>query len=332
MKSEIRIASGKRPALKLVNTTSTDREKWLITNGFVVGSQDAAAAVGRDPSKSRLALWMEKTGRAASVSPGNTKGEMVPRFWKSILEPIVVAQYTKRSGNKVKKVNRVLQPPDPDLQWMTARQDREVSGSDKIRILMSLSVGLAEAGLWKEGPPEYIRLEAMHLLAVSGEHAVDLAVLIGGEKLEIHRIERDEELVAALIQLESEFWHCVVSDTPPPADGSDSSSQALQHLYPVTRPRCIDLRQNPNLNMAYVELKALKQTILKHRKREALLTQQLQLAIGSASRALLAGGEISWTCSGDTTVLDVDQLIADRPNLKARYSRLKKGDRTFTIN
>ncbi|MBL4835564.1 MAG: hypothetical protein JKY26_16480 [Pseudomonas sp.] len=107
--------------------------------------------------------------------------------------------------------------------------------------------------------------------------------------------------------------------------------EALHHLYPVAKPRTVDLGRNPTLNMAYVELKALKQTILKHQKREALLTQQLQDAMGTASRAIFAGGEITWIQSRDTAVLDIDQLLKDKPHLKARYTRMEEGDREFLI-
>lgn len=35
-----------------------------------------------------------------------------PMFWGTLLEPIVAAYYTKRTGNKVRRVNAVLQHPE----------------------------------------------------------------------------------------------------------------------------------------------------------------------------------------------------------------------------
>ena len=49
-----------RPAFKLVNTTSLDRDQWLEVRKGGIGSSDAAAAVGLNPYKSQLQLWMEK--------------------------------------------------------------------------------------------------------------------------------------------------------------------------------------------------------------------------------------------------------------------------------
>lgn len=54
--------------------------------------------------------------------------------------------------------------------------------------------------------PEYVQLQVMHQLAVTGKQAADVAVLLGGQHLEIHRIERDESMIARLIDLERLFW------------------------------------------------------------------------------------------------------------------------------
>mgnify|MGYP000585458190 CR=1 FL=1 len=61
--------------------------------------------------------------------------------------------------------------------------------------------------------------------------AADVAVLIAGQDLQIHRVHRDEELIAKLIELEAQFWWHVENNIPPPADGSDSAAQALQILF-----------------------------------------------------------------------------------------------------
>jgi len=203
MKSEVDIVLGAHPALRLVNTPRMDRKEWLITKNLQIGHQRAAPAVGRNPSRSVLALWLEKTGRSAAASPDGQTSESTP-------------------------------------------------------------------ALLDNHPGAHFGCPAHH-------------------------------------------------------------KEALHHLYPAAKPRTVDLGKYPILNIAYVELKALKQTILKHQKREALLTQLLQQAMGTASRAIFAGGEIIWIQSGDTAALDIDQLLKDKPHLKARYTRLEEGDRTFLI-
>ena len=322
----------KGTALRLVSTTNLDREQWLTVRKGGIGSSDAAAAVGLNPYKSQLALWLEKTGRDAAMPQVDANDDSTPVFWGTILEPIVATQYTKRTGLKVRKVNAVLQHSDPDLRWMMANLDREVVGSAEVQILECKTAGINGARLWKDGVPEYVQLQVMHQLAVTGKQAADVAVLIGGQDLEIHRIERDEKMIANLIELERRFWQYVVDDSPPPADGSDSADQALRCLYPQDNGRTLDLSGNPALSVAYVELKALKQTISKQQQREAELKQLLQQAMGDVSRATFAGGQITWKRSKDSTVLDTDSLLKDNPDLKARYSKVKEGSRRFLIS
>ncbi|KWV72395.1 MULTISPECIES: YqaJ viral recombinase family protein [Pseudomonas] len=320
-----------RPALRLVGTKQLPREDWLAVRKQGIGSSDAAAAVGLNPYKSLLELWLEKTGRDTSLPKLNPNDEESPAYWGNILEPIVAAHYSQRSGNRVRRVNAVLQHPDPKLTWMLANIDREVIGADDVQILECKTAGINGARLWKEGVPEYVQLQVMHQLAVTGKQAADVAVLLGGQHLEIHRIERDESMIARLIDLERLFWDYVVSDTPPPADGTDSAEAALRCLYPEDNGQIMDFSQHPELATTYRELKAVRKSINQQEAREAQLKQVLQQAMGIATRAEFTEGYISWKKSKDSTVLDVEQMLKDKPYLQIRYSKLREGSRRFLI-
>src|SRR5437868_10477255 len=100
-----------KPALRLINTKEISRDEWLNVRRGGIGSSDAAAAVGLNPYKSQLELWMEKTGRDADLPKTDPNDEASPMYWGTLLEPIVAAHYTKRTGNKVRRVNAVLQHP-----------------------------------------------------------------------------------------------------------------------------------------------------------------------------------------------------------------------------
>jgi len=68
--------------------------------------------------------------------------EESPSYWGNFLEPIVAAHYTKRTGNRVRKINSVLQHPDPDKAWMLANIDREVIGASDVQILECKTVAI----------------------------------------------------------------------------------------------------------------------------------------------------------------------------------------------
>lgn len=324
-------SSKPRPALRLVGTKELPREDWLAVRKQGIGSSDAAAAVGLNPYKSQLELWLEKTGRDSSLPKLDHNDEESPAYWGNILEPIVATHYTKRSGHRVRRINAVLQHPDPKLPWMLANIDREVIGTDNVQILECKTAGINGARLWKEGVPEYVQLQVMHQLAVTGKQAADVAVLLGGQHLEIHRIERDESMIARLIDLERLFWDYVVSDTPPPADGTASAEAALRCLYPEDNRQTLDFSQHTELASTYLELKAIRQRIAQQETREAQLKQALQQAMGAATRAEFAEGYISWKKSKDSTGLDIEQMLKDKPYLQARYPKIKTGSRRFMI-
>ena len=274
---------------------------------------------------------MEKTGRDTALPKLDPQDEESPAYWGNILEPIVATHYTRRSGHRVRRVNAVLQHPDPKLAWMLANIDREVIGAPEVQILECKTAGINGARLWKEGVPEYVQLQVMHQLAVTGKQAADVAVLLGGQHLEIHRIERDESLIARLIDLERLFWDYVVSDTPPPADGSASAEQALRCLYPQDSGQSLDFSQDALLCTTFTELQSLRESIALQEKQEAQLKQMLQQAMGDASRAEFSSGYISWRKAKDSIGLDVAQLLKDKPYLQAKYPLLKPGARRFLV-
>ena len=319
-----------RGVLRLVSTKDLSRDEWLDVRKRGIGSSDSSAAIGLNPYKSQLELWLEKTNRDQHLAKPNPDDDTAPVFWGVVLEPVVASQYQRRSGNKVRKVNAVLQ--HPEIPWMLANIDREVVGSTDVQILECKTAGINGAKLWRDGVPKYVEVQVMHQLAVTGKQAADVAVLLGGQQLEVYRIERDEILIKHLIELERQFWHYVETDTPPPADGSNSAERALRLLYPEDDGEVLDFTEDPVLNETFFNLKQIRHTQAELNQREAELKQALQQAIGTASKAVFADGSISWKKSRDSVSIDTAALLADHPELKSRYQVSKPGSRRFLIS
>ena len=319
-----------RPALKLVKTNELSRDDWLTVRKGGIGSSDAGAAVGLNPYKSPLELWMEKTGRDAGLPKIDPNDETSPMYWGTLLEPIVAAHYTKRTGNKVRRVNAVLQHPNEP--WMRANLDREIVGAPDVQILECKTAGMNGARLWKEGVPEYVQLQVMHQLAVTGKQAADVAVLICGQELQVHRIERDESMIAQLIDLERYFWRFVELDIAPPADGSDSADVALRALYPRDNGQCLDLVHDTEMSAAFSDLLAVRQVLTTQTQLEAQLKQRIQQRMGDVTKAVFDGGEVSWKRSKDGLGLDIEKLMKEQPDLPQRYPLVKPGSRRFLVS
>jgi putative phage-type endonuclease len=318
-------------ALRLVRTKGLPRQEWLAVRQRGIGSSDAAAAVGLNPYKSQLELWLEKTGRDAGLPKADPQDEESPTYWGTLLEPIVATHYSQRTGKRVRRLNAVLQHPDPDLSWMLANIDREVIGSAEVQLLECKTVGINGVKFWREGVPDYVHLQVLHQLAVTGKQTADVAVLLGGQQLEIHRIERDEPLIARLIELERRFWEFLVNDTPPPADGSDSAAMALRCLYPEDQGDSIDFSADATLSAVFADLVSLREQISAQEKTEAKLKQTLQQAMGAATRATFETGAISWKKAKDSASVDLAKLWQDHPELQPRYTVPKTGSRRFLI-
>jgi len=214
----VRPSSTGGAALHLVSTSARGRPLPTpgpsVSPGPSLCNLDAAAALGLDPFKSEVRLWMEKTGRQDLLQPQQPEDEG-GAYWSRLLEPIVAAHYTRRTDTRLRH---------PRYPWMVATAKREVVGSPQVQLLECLCVEMNAAQLWAQGVPAHVRLRVVHLLAVSGQRAADVIALLGGQDLQIYRIERDEVEISRLIRQERAFWRGVERDEAPPSRDEDVSA------------------------------------------------------------------------------------------------------------
>jgi putative phage-type endonuclease len=312
-----------------VETKDLSRIEWLEVRKSGIGGSDAATAVGLNPYMSPLELWLIKTGRDASLPRPDSDDTTEPVYWGTLLEPIVAASYTKQTGHRVRRVNAVLQ--HPGVPFMLANIDREVVGNRDVSLLECKTAGEFGARLWRDGVPEYVQLQVQHQLAVTGKQAADVAVLICGQKLEVHRIERDDGLIARLIELEAAFWRFVTTDSPPPADGSDSADRALRCLYPGAGGT-VDFTNDRKLSATFADLVAVRAEIETRQQFEAKLKQAIVQAMGEADQAQFETGSVSYKRSKDSSGIDLKRLLADQPQFATQYTVTKTGSRRFLVN
>ncbi|WP_225981940.1 MULTISPECIES: YqaJ viral recombinase family nuclease [Acidithiobacillus] len=298
------------------------REEWLQWRNRGIGSSDAPVAVGASRYKSPLELWLEKTGRKEPEDLSSKDAV----FWGTTLEPIVAQVYAERTGSKVRRVNAVLQ--HPERPYLLANLDRIVEGCG---ILEIKTAGLRSQGQWDEGVPLAYQIQVLHQLAVTGKSWADVAVLIGGQEFRIYRIERDEARITQLLELEKVFWQHVERQTPPEADGSDSSHRALSLLYPQNSTTLVDYSEKPEMNALFKALMEARQRSKLAEQQESLLEQRAKEAIGDAEGALFSMGKALWKCSKPSRTLDTKKLAQEQADLIAPYWTEKPGTRRFTV-
>jgi putative phage-type endonuclease len=180
-----------------------------------LGGSDAAAALGVSPWRTPYDLWLEKTEPIALPAPPSE-----PMRWGTLLEPVIMQEYTRRTGRAVEAAPDMLR--HPKYSWMIGHLDGRVE--DRI-----LEVKTArDARGWGEPGSDEIPLHYLtqthHYLVVSGAVAADVAVLIGGSDFRIYQVRADPDIAEALISAEAAFWKRIENrDPPPPVNPSDAA-------------------------------------------------------------------------------------------------------------
>lgn len=192
---------------------------------------DAAAALGLDPGKSRHKLWQEKT------SDEFPAGKTIATTQRSkFLEPLIRDHFVKNFGLNAVPMNSVLQ--HPGHLWMLAAPNAVVEEPKQGLGLLELFFSVSSQSGDGERLPDSWQLHVQHNLAVSGlTHAICL-VITEGASVRPYFIEKDDELIRRMIEVQRRFWQYVLTGTPPPMNGSPACAELLARKVPVI------LRQN----------------------------------------------------------------------------------------
>jgi putative phage-type endonuclease len=217
--------------------TYETEDEWLALRQQGIGGSDASVACGMSPYKQAAILYLEKRGEREPDDLSDN--ERV--YWGTVLEDVVANEYSRRTGRKVRRVNRILQ--SKAHPFMLASLDRDVVGEK--RILECKTTDKHTQGWGDPGTdqvPSHYLMQTQHYLAVTGAEIADLAVLIGGNDFRIYTIQRDEDLIQAMIQLETEFWKNVVEGNPPAIDfDAKNALETVKLLYPGTDGSTVEL-------------------------------------------------------------------------------------------
>ena len=309
------------PAKVLVSTENLSYADWLEYRKQGIGGSDASVVCGVSRYKSPVELWMEKTDQL----PAQEAGESA--YWGTLLEALVRAEFTKRTGIEVKQVNQLLQ--SEDHTFMMANLDGICEVPDFGTCIFEAKTASAyKAGEWEDTIPDEYQLQVQHYMAVTGYQGAYIAVLIGGNTFRWKFVERGEELISMLIELESAFWNHVQSSTPPPLDGSDASAKFLSERFPDSVPKSqIELPDTAaDLLAQYDEaIEQLKVVTEQKQRAENLLKEMMgENEVGTAGDRVITWKSVS------QERLDSKTLKAEHPTLCKKYTN-KTSYRRFTI-
>ncbi|MCI8913619.1 MAG: hypothetical protein HFF38_05755 [Lawsonibacter sp.] len=214
----------------LVSTEGMSYADWLEYRKQGIGGSDASVVCGINRYKSPVELWLDKTGQL----PPQEAGEAA--YWGTQLEPFVRAEFTKRTGIEVSHKSELLQ--SEEYPFMLANLDGTCEVPEVGTCIFEAKTASAyKAGEWEDTIPDEYMLQVQHYMAVTGYAGAYIAVLIGGNTFKWRFVERDEELISMLIELETAFWNHVQDGTPPPLDGSNACAKFLADRFHDSIPK-----------------------------------------------------------------------------------------------
>ena len=305
----------------LVSTANMPYADWLEYRKQGIGGSDASVVCGVSRYKSPVELWMNKTGQL----PDQEAGEAA--YWGTQLEPFVRAEFTKRTGIEVNAVNQLLQ--SEEYPFMLANLDGICEVPDVGTCIFEAKTASAyKAGEWEDTIPDEYALQLAHYLAVTGYAGAYIAVLIGGNTFRWKFVERDEELISMLIELESAFWNHVQDGTPPPLDGSDASAKFLADCFHDSIPKShITLPDTAADLLAQYDEACEELDAVAERKQRA---ENLLKEMMGTNEVGTAGDRIVTWKSVSQERLDSKTLKAEHPALYKKYAN-KSSYRRFTV-
>lgn len=207
---------------------------WHEQRAKGIGGSDAGVVCGLNKYKSPYTLWLEKTGRITGEIQDNER----MRIGRD-LEDYVAGRFTEETGLKTRKTNYSYQ--SDEHPFMLANIDRWVIGcesEDGERQLAGLEIktmnelAAKNYGISEGFVPDAYYTQCHHYMAVTGADGWYLAILVLGQYFEVFYIPRDEQEIASLIDQENAFWSCVENDVEPGIDGSSSTTDSLNIIYP----------------------------------------------------------------------------------------------------
>lgn len=305
----------------LASTENMSYEQWLEYRRKGIGGSDASVVCGINRYKSPIELWLDKTNQV----PVEEAGEAA--YWGTLLEDVVRSEFSKRTGINVKQVHYILQ--SEEHPFMLANLDGICEHPELGTCGFEAKTASAyKASEWDDGIPDEYQLQVQHYMAVTGYQGFYIAVLIGGNTFRWKFIERDEELISMLIELESDFWYHVQDLTPPPLDGSKASAQFLSERFPNSTNKVqLKLPDSAAQLIEEYDTACEQLEVLNEQKQKA--ENQLKQMLGDHESASAGNHIITWKSISQER-LDSKTLKAEHPTLYKKYSN-QTSYRRFSI-
>ena len=311
--------------------TELSRAEWLAQRRTGIGGSDVAAILGLSKYKSPLDVYKDKIGE----TPDGEQSQAA--YWGTKLEDVVAREF---------QVNRQLSREG----WMHANIDRAVvnhaiSGTVRIQdeakqaetgrllttdaILECKTASSYIADQW--GPsqeaeivngnvvsehkiPIYYETQVQWYLGVTGAKICYVAALLGGQDFRIYRVERDDEVIAALQEQCRTFWFEHVQKQVPP---EPHTAEEVQKLFAKDNGEMIEATNE--VAACIGELRNLVEQVKALEAEQKVVKDRICAALGEKTGFLIAGEKACTFKAQKSTRFDTTRFKKEQPETYASY-------------
>ena len=294
------------------------------------------AVLGMNTYSSPYTIWAEKTGKLPPF-----EGNEWTRLGND-LEGYVAQRFSEASGLKL--INDSATWRNDKYPHLHANIDRKVVGM-KAGVECKLTSEL-NAKKYKDGEfPDRFYAQCVEYLAVTELEKWFLAVLIYGKGIKIYQMTRipndvvpewceasvyvEDGEIDALVNTTADFWNnYVLTNTPPMADGSTSTSETLKTIYSESNGDTVDLMAFESDLKQYKHLASLEED---YKKMKDEVGNRIKGYMGEASKGESKSFKVSWV-SSVRDKFDHKRFAKDNPGIDLSDYYKSTPTRTFKVN
>ena len=303
---------------RLVSTLNLPREDWLRYRKQGIGGSEAGAICGLNPYCTAMEVYYDKTSEEIEDIDNESMRQ------GRELEEYVAKRFTEETGKKVRRANAMFF--DEKNPFMFADVDRMIVGENAGLECKTASPFMAEYWEGDKVPSSY-QMQCYHYMSVCNADAWYVAVLIYGREFKVYKLERDEEIIANLIQLEKDFWeNHVLKRVMPDPDGSKLADSVIAEYFKESTGVVIPLQGFDDKLKRREELVALLDK-MEAEKRQ--IEQELKIYMGDAEKAENRLFRVSWKAVVSNR-LDTKALQEQEPEVYQKYLK-PTSSRRFTV-
>lgn len=243
------------------------------------------------------------------------------------LEEYVAKRFTEETGKKVRRDNSIIY--NSEFPFAHADLDRVIVGEDAG--LECKTANPLQYQNYLDGKyPDHYYAQCMHYMLVTGKPKWYLAVLVFQRGLFIFEIERNEEEIAVLADIEKTFYeNCIVNKHEPPADGEKATTEAISKVFEHSEPGTeVDLGLYKSDVDLYLELKAQRDEI------DKLMDDKLngiKTFMREAERGICGDHKVTWKTQIRNN-FDKKRFATEHPEIDLSQYMTKTTSRPFKIS